>query len=298
MKTLFIINPKAGFRKRPTRLIRKIRETYKQLHEDFEIWIWKAPGEIDAMLEKAKAEGFEAIIAVGGDGTVHAIGTRLIGTDIALGIIPSGSGNGYAAHLGYPKRQEDNIRQLPKLRPVKVDTGRFCGIPFLNVCGIGIDAEVAKKFASSKSRGLQSYIQHGSQVYFQYKSFPCTLTVDDNEPIPIAKTLVLDIANGVYWGAGAKIAPHSSITDGIMTAVFLETSSMVRTTNVLRQLFRGTLGHNKKVSMINGKKFTIQRDFAGRGQIDGDPVEEIPAKIEIEVVEASLNVLVMPGGHV
>ena len=298
MKTLFIINPKAGFRKRPTRLIRRIRKTYQELNLDFEIWIWKAPGDIDDMLLKAKEEGFKAIIAVGGDGTVHAIGTRLIGTDIALGIVPSGSGNGYAAHLGYPKRQEDNIRQIPRLVPTRVDTGLICGIPFLNVCGIGIDAEVAYKFSSSKSRGLKSYIQHGSQVYFKYKGFPATLTVDDGEPIHLEKTMVIDVANGVYWGAGAKIAPHSSIVDGFMTAVFLETTTMVRASNVLRQLFRGTLGRNKKVSMINGKKFVIERDFAGRAQVDGDPVDELPSTIEILVNEASLSVLVPRGESV
>ena len=299
MKTLFIVNPVAGHRKSPVRLIKRIKTIYHDAGRvpgiDYEIKIWKEVDQIDSLLEYAHANDFKAAVAVGGDGTVHAIGTRLIGKDVALGIVPSGSGNGYAGHLGIGKTLDESITQTLNGQIVKVDTGTFGGAPFLNCAGFGMDAAVADKFSKSSTRGLRTYVQLGAQTFFTYPTTECTLTVDDQEEIHLDNLLMIDIMNGTEWGRGAKMAPYASITDGYMTIVSVEKTSVMNIARLLRLLFVGKIHKHPKVRLWEGKKMTLRRPVAGVAQVDGDPIYGLSETIEIEVIEKSLNVLIPQG---
>lgn len=293
MKTLFIVNPVAGRRKSPKRLILRIRKIYREVNDrEFEIKIWKKAEDIDDLISYARVNRFKTVIAVGGDGTVHAIGTRLIGTDMALGIVPSGSGNGYASHLGIPKKLDDSIRSTLYANVVKVDTGVFGGYRFLNCAGFGIDAMVTLEFAKSKTRGLQTYVQLGTKAYFKYKTTEAIVHVDDEEPKHLKNLMTLAIMNGTEWGRGAKVAPYSSIRDGYFSMVFVEKASVVSVARLLRLLFLGKLHKHPKVHIFEGKKFKMVRPGPAPAQVDGDPIGELGRTIECEIDEKSLNILV------
>ena len=294
MKTFFIINPTSGRRKRPDLLYERIKRQCRAAGIEFHIRIWKFPEEMDTIIEEAVAGGYKKIVAAGGDGTVRAVGRCLIGTDVAMGIIPAGSGNGYASHIGYSKRHDDAIQQVIRGRIEVVDTGIFGGIPFLNAAGIGLPAQVAERFAKSKTRGLQSYINLGTQTYFQYEPYSAWLKIDENEPVLIKNILTLDIANGTQWGRGATISPGSTLTDGTFVAVYLQKIAINRIPKLLNQLFNGTLHRNQNVKMESGRTFVIQRKEAGIAHVDGDPVM-LGEKIKCEVVEKSLFLVIPPG---
>jgi diacylglycerol kinase (ATP) len=275
MKTMFIVNPISGKgkRRKPHKTIAKIQETYSKAGADFEIRIWKYPDHIEELIHEAILGGFEVVVAAGGDGTIHEIGHRLVGTGIALGLIPLGSGNGFARHLGYSTTIKKALSQLLNAQSVEIDTGEFGGIPFMNNAGIGIDADIARKFKSSKSRGLFNYFRLASTAFFTFKTFSVRLVVDGKREYVWDNLMLIDISNGSQWGGGAKIAPLSTISDGYLEAVILEKSSVVHVPRLLKLLFQGKLYRHPNIKIIRGKKFEISRRFAGDAQVDGEAVK-------------------------
>lgn len=294
MKRMFIVNPVAGRKKKRENLVEKIERICREESAEFAIVVWEKVGDIDDIIEQAKQGDFNVVIACGGDGTVHAIGTRLIGTGIALGIIPVGSGNGYSGHLGFSKNVDAAIRENLTNETVMVDTGEFGGVPFLNTAGVGMQATVAEKFASSKARGVKNYVRLGTQTFFKYKPEPVTVSVDGGRSIDLSNPLVVDIMNGTEWGAGAKIAPLSSIRDGKFTIVLLQKKNVVAIGSILVRLFMGNVHRSRHVLEIDGTKFSISREKPGIAQVDGDPIH-LEKEISCEIIPESLKVLVPKG---
>jgi diacylglycerol kinase (ATP) len=293
MKTMFIINPISGKgkRRKPQKTIDKIQETYSKAGANFEIRLWDRLDRIDELIAAAVNEKFDVVVAAGGDGTVNEIGHRLVGTGIALGVIPLGSGNGFARHLGYSTRTRTALGQLLTANAVEIDTGDFGGIPFLNNAGIGIDAEVARQFKASKTRGLHNYVRLASRAFFTFKSFSAKLVVDDKREYIFDDLMFIDITNGSQWGAGAKIAPLSTISDGYLEAIVFERASLIKVPRLIKLLFLGKLYRHPNIKMVRGKKFEITRRLAGNAHVDGEAVK-LGKHIEALVREKSMKLLV------
>lgn len=293
MKTLFIINPVSGKGKGrvPMRMIKAIDTLYKEANVEFGIRIWDRPDSIDDLLEEAMEGDWKVIVAVGGDGTINEIGKRLVGTDKVLGIIPRGSGNGFARHLGISRRPREAVGQLLGAHVVKMDTGFFGGVPFMNAAGIGIDAEVAARFAKAKTRGIKTYVRLATKTFIDFKSFHCRMVVDDGREYEIENMLLVDIANGTEWGGGAKISPMSHVSDGWLEAIILKKTPIMKVPKLVRLLFEGRIYKHPAVKIIRGKKFEIYRAKAGNAHVDGEPIE-LEEKIVCEINEASVSILV------
>src|SRR5690606_20245149 len=116
-------------------------------------------GHAPELARQAAEEGCAVVVAVGGDGTVNEVARGLLHTDTALGIIPRGSGNGLARHLGVPLTVDGSIRFLNNGHRSKIDSGTINGRPFFTTAGIGFDAYISSVFAGSKKRGLQTYVE-------------------------------------------------------------------------------------------------------------------------------------------
>ncbi len=290
---MFIINPISGKgkRRKPQKTIDKIQETYSKAGANFEIRLWDRLDRIDELIAAAVNEKFDVVVAAGGDGTVNEIGHRLVGTGIALGVIPLGSGNGFARHLGYSTRTRTALGQLLTANAVEIDTGDFGGIPFLNNAGIGIDAEVARQFKASKTRGLHNYVRLASRAFFTFKSFSAKLVVDDKREYIFDDLMFIDITNGSQWGAGAKIAPLSTISDGYLEAIVFERASLIKVPRLIKLLFLGKLYRHPNIKMVRGKKFEITRRLAGNAHVDGEAVK-LGKHIEALVREKSMKLLV------
>lgn len=293
MKTMFIVNPISGKGKRrnPQKTIATIREAYSKVGYEFEIRLWDRPDRLDELIKDAITQGFEAVVAAGGDGTINLIGQRLVGTGIALGVIPLGSGNGFARHLGYSRRTRKALAQLMTANSVEIDTGEFGGIPFVNNAGIGIDAEVAEQFSKAKTRGLKTYMRLASKAFFSFKTFDVTLVVDGKRTYQYKDLMFIDITNGSQWGGGAKIAPLSTLSDGWMEAVILEKSSLLHVPRLVKLLFQGKLYRHPRIKMIRGQRFEITRRQAGNAHVDGESIK-LGEKIEALVHVKSVKLLV------
>jgi YegS/Rv2252/BmrU family lipid kinase len=278
VKALFIVNPRSGAGRRD------VRQTIERHCKDtFEIVECPPKEELDPVIERAKRESFDVIYAVGGDGTVHEVAKRLVGSRVALGIIPTGSGNGLARHLGFPIDVRQALCTTP--RAATVDTAAINGIPFVGTMGVGFDAWVADAFASSGVRGLRSYIRVGLDGFLKYKPETYQIEVDGDKLE--RRALLIAIANASQYGNNARIAPVASLQDGVLDLVIVERASLGGAV----RLFAGSLHRAKGITMRRGRHIVIRRPAPGPAHLDGEPVS-LPETLTIDIVPRSLRVLV------
>ena len=285
MKALFLINERSG-RKRDFDVREVIQRTAPFEHE---IVGCARKEDVDGIIDRAEAESFDVVFAVGGDGTVHETAKRLIGRKPALGILPIGSGNGFARHIGLPVDPTLTLGACSAGRIVTIDTAAVNGHPFLGVMGIGFDAEVSERFASSTVRGLQTYVKEGLRAFAEYHAEEYEVTCRGE--MRTEKAFVIAIANASQYGNNARIAPLASLQDGLLDVVIVHDLKLFTAPLLLARLFQGTLHRAEKVSMTQCTRVHIKRPSAGPAHLDGEPFA-LPEEIEIRIVPESLRLLV------
>jgi len=286
--TLFLTNSLSGRKKRATQIQARVNASYAEATN--QVWVREIDfSRLDQMLEEAMTEGVKNIYAVGGDGTVNAVGARLINKPVNFGVIPTGSGNGYARNIGFSIKTALAVRQTIDAQAIAVDTATFNGKTFLNIAGVGIAAEVAHTYASTNTRGLGPYMRSSARSMLSYKAEDYTVNIDGKE-MHLENILGLEVAIGTQYGYEAKAAPTASITDGLLDIVVIKQFPLVKTPNIVSKLFRGQATRSRYVDFYQGKKIHIQRQHAGNAQMDGEPFDA-PKEIEIKVQEHSLNLL-------
>lgn len=241
-------------------------------------------------LAKQYAEaGYDAVIAVGGDGTVNEVAGSLRHTDTALGIIPAGSGNGLARHLAIPMNTKKAIQLLNHSEPIHIDYGMVNNQPFFCTCGTGFDAYVSTEFAKGKQRGIMAYLEKTITGYFNYRSQNYHVT---GENIDIkTKAFVLTFANASQWGNNAYIAPQASVQDGQMDISILSNFPLIALPSLALQLFTKTIDKDFFMTTLRTSYATLHREQPGPFHFDGEPYEE-GKKIEVRIVKDGLKVWV------
>ncbi|MFZ4582518.1 MAG: diacylglycerol/lipid kinase family protein [Paludibacter sp.] len=235
------------------------------------------------------ADGFDIVVAVGGDGTVNEIARGLINTNTSLGIIPVGSGNGLARHLAIPMNTRQAVQQLNHSESVKIDYGLVNGQPFFCTCGTGFDAYVSTEFAKSKNRGVMTYIEKMITGYFNYKSQNYHLLgngIDLKD-----KAFVITFANASQWGNNAYIAPQASVQDGMMDISIMSNFPIIAIPSIALQLFTKTIDKDLFVTTLRTNEITLFRDETGPFHYDGEPYEE-GREVNIKMINEGLNVMV------
>lgn len=234
-------------------------------------------------------KGFDIVVAVGGDGTVNEVAKALVHTNCSLGIIPIGSGNGLARHLGIPMNKRKAIEQLNHSESITIDYGKVNGIPFFCTCGTGFDAYVSSKFAKGNKRGFISYIENIITGYFNYKSQNYHI-IGDGINLKI-KAFVITFANASQWGNNAYIAPKASVQDGMLDISIMSNFPVVAIPTLALQLFAKRIDKDLFMTTLRSDKITLFRKESGPFHYDGEPYEE-GTKIEIENVADGLKVFV------
>ena len=283
----FIINPISGTlnKRRIPKIIDKLLDK-EQWMPDIVFTEYKGHG-----IELARhyaALGFNAVVAVGGDGTVNEVASGLRGTNTALGVIPIGSGNGFARHMGTPLRTTNAIEAINNMTPVRCDYGLANDHPFFATCGTGFDASISEEFQKAGTRGFRTYFEKIVRNIFTYEPENYKLK---GEGIDIeGKAFLVTVANCSQWGASAVIAPKASVQDGKLDVVFCSPFPLILAPGLALGLFTKTIDQGIHVTSLKTKEVTLFRDNAGPFHIDGDPVE-MGTEIHIRVVEDGLWVL-------
>lgn len=212
MRAMLVMNPRAG--KRNALSIRTLAERIAgELGVSLCVHTIGGIGHGTELARQAVAEGYQRVISVGGDGTNNAIGRGLIGTEVALGVVAMGSGNGYARSIGLPLKPEEALRHAFTAAPKRMDVGYLNDHPFLGTAGIGFDARVADKFDKSSTRGMFTYARITVQDIFGTPPMPIELQVDGRTIKD--DVLMLVFCNTREFGNGADISPSSKPDDGI-----------------------------------------------------------------------------------
>ena len=283
----FIVNPISGT-KAKNRVAKLIRELLDTRQFAPTVVATEYAGHATQLAQHFAMEEYYAVVAVGGDGTVNEVASGLIGTNTALGIIPNGSGNGFARHLDISTRMNRAIEMLNSSEVINVDYGLVNDIPFFSTFGVGFDAVVAHDFADS-SRGLKGYVQSIFKDLFQYK--PETYHLE-GEGIDLTTTaFLINFANAGQWGYDAYIAPKASVQDGWLDVAVVTEFPMTAAAGLALSLFTKDIDENLYMNTIRAKELTLTRTSAGAAHIDGTPTT-MPDKLHIQIVEDGLKVLV------
>ncbi len=288
MKALFVVNERSG-KKRGYDIASVIRGACPFEHE---IASCGRKDELDAMIDAAEDAGIDVVFAVGGDGTMHETAKRLIGRGPALGILPTGSGNGFARHIGLPLDPATSLHAYGAGRIVAIDTALANDDPFLGIMGIGFDAVIAERFASSTVRGLETYVREGLSAFASFHAEEYELEI--NGETMRRRAFVIAIANSGQYGNNARIAPLASLQDGLLDVVIIDETNLFAAPMLLARLFSGSFHRGAGVTSVQTKELTIRRASAGIAHLDGEPVT-LPAKLRVSVRPGSLRLLVPDG---
>ena len=202
-----------------------------------------ARGDATRLAENAVKSGYYGVIAVGGDGTVNETATALCDTDTALGIIPCGSGNGLARHLGIPLDPLAAVKIIAEDHIIKSDYGAVNGRRFFCTFGVGFDAAVSSNFARQHRRGKFTYIKSAILEYIKYH--PQVYTVSANGQIITEKAFLIACCNASQYGNNAYIAPTASITDGLLDITIVHAGTPLDNAIMGVDLFTGYINSNK-----------------------------------------------------
>jgi YegS/Rv2252/BmrU family lipid kinase len=236
-------------------------------------------------------ENIDIVVAIGGDGTVNEVGSALCGTDTALAIVPSGSGNGLARHLRISMNASRALQVLNNGVVGKFDYCTANGKPFFCACGMGFDAKVSYKFSNEGTRGFITYIKTALAEYIKYKPQEYLIDIDGTKMQE--KAFVIACCNAAQYGNNAYIAPRATMQDGLIDVTVMHPFRLVESPLIGARLFLRQLGHDHNVSIYRGKRVVIERHHDDIIHIDGDPIS-MPACVVIENVSRGISILVPP----
>ena len=256
---------------------------------EYEIAITQYAGHASEIASKAKDDGVDVVVAVGGDGTVNEVARAIVHSNTALGIIPCGSGNGLARHLLIPLNARKAIEIINTCEIRDLDYGIINNYPFFCTCGMGFDAFVSMKFAEAGKRGPITYVENVLREGLKYK--PETYTIEDENSTLQYKAFLISCANASQYGNNAYIAPQASMSDGLMDVIIMEPFDVFEAPQISIEMFSKTLDKNSKIKTFRTRHLHIHRDKPGVIHYDGDPVMT-GADIDIELKPKGINIIV------
>jgi len=236
------------------------------------VFITERAGHAREIALAAVARGIRTIAAWGGDGTMNEVATALAFKDVALALVPSGSGNGLARDLGIPFDAAAALDVAFDGSERVIDAGEIDGRLFFNVAGIGLDARVAHRFAVDglEKRGFSRYLAITIRELSRYEPDKLTVTT------PMASTsgslLLVAIANGRQYGNGATIAPHALLDDGRLDVVTVTARPLVRACLELPLVFMGKIDRVGGVTMAKTESVHISSPHPVVYHLDGEPI--------------------------
>ena len=286
-KIVFVYNPISGSH----RLIPVIPIIEKFVNRDlydFSIISTEHRGHATELARQYADKGYDAVIAVGGDGTVNEVGCGLIGRNTALGIIPCGSGNGLARHLGIPIDPFKAVKWLDKSIFTEIDYGMMEDHPFFCTCGVGFDAKVTDAFSKAGTRGVLTYMESILKEIATYHNETYKLSFDNSSET--FEAFFITCANADQWGNNAFIAPTASLQDGLLDVIAAHPFNVIDAPLIAFQLFNKQIDRNPNVSVKKCQELTITRLSEGPAHYDGEPVV-LGKEIHIKLIKEGLKVL-------
>ena len=289
-KIVFIMNPISGTSDKKD-IPYLIEELLDKEQFDYSIRETEYAGHAYEIAKESKEQGIDIVVAVGGDGTVNEVGRALVHSNTALGIIPTGSGNGLARHLLIPMKIKGAIQVLNDCEITDLDYGIINEHPFFCTCGVGFDAFISEKFAEAGKRGPITYLENILKEGLKYE--PETYEIEAENGTIKKKAFLISCANASQYGNNAYIAPQASMSDGMIDVIIMEPFDALEASQISIEMFNKTLDKNNKIKTFRSKEIKIYRKAPGVIHYDGDPVET-GKEIVVTLKEKGIKILTNP----
>lgn len=285
---LFIVNKYAGTGYLP-QVEGRILTACAKFDVECTIEFTSSPGHATDLAKEGSKKDFDIVVAVGGDGTLNEVARGLLNSKTPMGIIPKGSGNGLARHLGISMKMEQALEQVLTGKVVEMDTFRLNGKLSLNVSGIGFDGHIANLFAKKKKRGFWTYARLVTIHYLTFKEFDAELELENHE-FAKHKSFMIAIANASQYGNNARVAPKASITNNSLQIVILKKVPAQRGFRFAYQMFTGRLKTGKYYTCLTTNNGVIKVDRPTAYHVDGEPCGHA-SEFKIEIFPHSLQMI-------
>ncbi|MDE6079057.1 MAG: diacylglycerol kinase family lipid kinase [Duncaniella sp.] len=291
MKARLIINPISGTQSKEG-LSDKVKAALSPAGWEIDTVFTRCHGDATRLAAEAAAQGFEAVIAAGGDGTVNETAAALCDTPTALGLIPCGSGNGLARHLNIPVDIDESLRILASEQPRKIDYATVEAaegdrVKFFCTFGVGFDAAVSEAFARQPRRGKLTYLKTTFQTFASFE--PEEYVITAGGIVVSERALLVAVCNASQYGNNAYIAPGAKIDDGMLDVTIIHAGSPLSAALVGFDLLVGNLGKNLHYHTFRTPSITISRRSPGVAHADGEPID-LPAELKIDCHPSAINV--------
>lgn len=292
-RLLFFINPISGTKNKKN-LVDLIEKKCASNQVVFEITHTNKEGDYQYLPEKIVSEKISDVIICGGDGTIKQIASYLLNTDVNVGVIPAGSGNGLALGSGIGANFEKALDIIFKGKTEYIDGFYINGQFGCMLTGVGFDAAVAYEFSKQKTRGLFPYVKLSLQHFFKAKGYPFVIEWNGNKLE--TKALFVSIANSNQFGSRIKIAPKATLSDGLLDVIVVNSKNKIVTAlSLLHQIGLGKIQEekkikNKNVGYFHTENLTIQNPEMAPLHIDGEPVET-SSLLEIKIIKKAIRLL-------
>lgn len=296
-KLLFIVNPRSG-KKNSGEIIDAINKTLPDTLS-YEIALWTNINEFNSIATKlsqrdafGKKGNFTDAIAVGGDGSVNLVAKTILNTELTLGIVPAGSGNGLARSLGIYMNTEKALQQIIEGKTKLIDSGEVNGHAFFCTSGVGFDAHIGNLFANLSKRGLKTYIKLIWKEFFNYK--PKTYTIIANGKELKREAFFITVANAGQFGNEFYIAPDAKLNDGLFNVVIVKPAKLLQALALILKIVRGKANKSKYIETFTCNELIIKRDAASCVHFDGEP-SVLEANLAYSLNPKSIKVIVGSG---
>ncbi|NNE27788.1 MAG: diacylglycerol kinase family lipid kinase [Saprospiraceae bacterium] len=263
----FIVNPFSGWSSKEG-----LRDDInRELDHDLFDYVYtetESKGHAIQLAKEAVDRNTDIVVACGGDGTVNEVAQSLVDTQSILGILPGGSGNGFAMHIGWGRNIKKALRKLGQAETKVIDSCTVNNKFFLNLAGVGFDALIAYKADSGTKRGLQMYLGMISKEMLKFKAEKFHVKIDD-ETIEGNFTTIA-VANAAMYGYNFTIAPSADLTDGFLDIVFVHEAPLLRTISSSWRMLNNSLDKSALVSIKRSKEVTITAENPYYFHLDGE----------------------------
>ncbi len=243
-----IVNPIAGGG-RAISLLPKIKAFFQRSDVEYDIYLTRKPEDAIEAASAAAADGYEIIVAVGGDGTVNEVLNGIAGTDTILAALHGGKGNDFATAVNMPRNTEEACQALLRAEVKFIDLGKVMDRYFINSVGVGFDAAVALRV--NKGVRLLSGVSAYTYAFFRTLSAyePVEMEIDlGNGPVK-GRPLLVAVGIGQAYGGGMKILPDAVQDDGLFDICIMETMSRLSLVYHFPKVFNGTLKNIEQAGM-------------------------------------------------
>ncbi|MBI1306197.1 MAG: hypothetical protein GC181_06240 [Bacteroidetes bacterium] len=286
-KILLVINPISGTKKNKQSVVDSFEELDPSQF-DLKVYWWHKVPDLEGEINQFVEAGGWAVIAGGGDGTVHIIANSIAKTQTHLIILPMGSGDGLARQLGFSKSAKELVHQLNRnlLKPAFMDVGKMGDEYFPNVAGIGFDAHIGHVFANLDKRGLVSYAK---AVLSEFRNFEeKEIDFKTGEEQRKVKAFLVSFANGTQWGNDFYIAGEASTDDGLLDVVVMKKPNIFQIPGLARALQKRR--PHKLIEVFKTDKIEVQMEGTWPLHMDGEPLGSVDSA-SFEIIPQGIRLM-------